>query len=223
MKHKPVSMLQIPNSIIRNGNMTALDFALYAYLKYLYYFNDKNTTMEVSHTSLMCALAITDLRTFKKAIKGLQDCGIIKNEIIIPKRGTLKLEVEVSDCTDNFTQLPTSLIKLLPEIGHLGFRLLYYYESFINRTVQGDRRSFCFASYKQIVETLGISEPSLSKYNKMLVDSKLLRITKHHLGTDATYKGKDFIVYDKYNNHYHPVMSNMTEKGQQIQRERSDP
>jgi hypothetical protein len=211
MKQRPVSMLQIPNYIIRNNKLTALDFALYVYLKHLYYINEKRTVLEVSHMSLMAALAITDLRTIKKAINNLYGCGVITNEVKIPKRGFLKIEIQMSDCVSNFTQLPTSLIKSLPEIGHLGYRLLYFYESFINRTVQGERRSFCFASYKYIVEALNISEPSLAKYNKILAESMLLSITKHQIGFDATYNGKDFIVFDKFNNHYIPILSYMTD------------
>lgn len=207
-----ISMLQIKNSLIKNPKFSSGAFCTYAYLKNKVYLFDNNK-FELRGRQVMTDLQISNTRTFNKFVSELSNLNIITEESRLNKGGSFKVEFLTDDSKQNFTQLPRGLIDKITEIGLIGFRLLYYYESYINRTKQVDRVAFAFPSYETICSDLDISKPTLSKHNKILVDKKLLSIKKHNVTNNA---GMDDEKFYRFNNHYFPVLSMMLGKKDNI-------
>lgn len=205
---KKVSLLQIGRSIIKDKNLSATDFTLYAYLKMM---NSiiTDSVLVISRNKLMDYVKIIDKRTLTKSIENLIKYGAIFSSGYKSGNFNIALNKELFICESDFAQLPTNLlINFLEKIDHTGFRLLYYYESFINRS-SGEENMFCYPSYEEITRTLGISDPTLTKYNKILEDNKLLRITKHFIRTESTVKNDSLVLFKRYNNHYTPQRGEM--------------
>jgi hypothetical protein len=86
------------------------------------------------------------------------------------------------------------------EIGCIGVRLLYFYESYINRN--NNKVKFCYVSYETVRDCIGLSTKTIAEYNDVLIKTKLLKVTKHRLGTEYEYDKDDALVFDRWNNHY---------------------
>lgn len=194
---------------MRDNKISATDFVLYAYLKFQHSF-DKAEILQLNRNRTMSDVDIKDRRTLDKTFMNLFYYGLFTKEPVF-SGGKIKIEFNLSklQIKSMFTQLPTDLLMYyIQKTGHVGFRLLYYYESFISRT-NGKENMFCYPGYKDIVSTLGISEPTLAKYNQILVDNKLLAIRKHKVGEETTIKDGVLIKFNRYNNHYTPLRGEM--------------
>lgn len=210
---KQKAFLRIPDYLIRNNGViiNATDFALLCILKQQSFLS-KNATFNVDSRMLRQALCVGDTRTLKKSLLALKQIGVITSEILMPKRGpmTITLSDSILNATP-FTRLPTGILRRLEKIGHVGLRLLFYYESHINRT--SVKTQFCFSSFKTITDRLKIGDSTLSNYNDVLEKEKLLTVKKDVLHTDYEYTtgptGEDRLVSTKYNNHYTPMIEKM--------------
>lgn len=213
MESKKKLQIQIPDEIIRNYcvDFNHYDFGVYAMLKYAHFRNpnkDKDK-LEVDHKIMMNKLFINDSRTLKKSLNKLYKYGFIEEEIKrLPRNGILKLEFNPSPFkTKSFTQLPASLIYKIEQIGLIGYRLIYYYESYINRK-DVISNQFCFVGQDTISSELNINKETIKKYNDILKKSKIVTIKKHKLEFDG-YDDLDNIVFNKYNNHYYVHIDKM--------------
>jgi hypothetical protein len=207
--------LRIPDAFIRNEDGIALnstDFALLCIFKHLS-FQANIPSFSVDATMLKQVLNISETRTLKKSLTNLCVAGVICGNIDkLPKRGPLT--ITLSDNVINgkpFTRLPIGILDRVGVIGHTGLRLLFFYESHINRTTL--RKQFCYSSYKVISNKLSIGEPTIWKYNEILEKENLLTIVRSTLSTDYSYKEMDIttdkIIFTKYNNHYTPNVERM--------------
>jgi hypothetical protein len=199
------SVIQIPNEIIRNEGvqLNAIEFVMLLFLKKLYFLSGNKDTFEIDPKKLMCHIGIGDNRTFKKIFGTLYENGFILEKMESVPRGkplVVKLNISKLECKSGFTQLPTKLLDKANEIGCVGVRLLYYYESYINR--KNNKVDFCYASYETITSALGIGKQTVSDTNQVLVKCKYLKITKHQLGTEYKYNNDDVLMFEKWNNHY---------------------
>lgn len=213
MENKKKIYLQIPDEIIRNQcvDFNHYDFGVYAMLRYAHFRNpnkDKDM-LEVDHKFMMNKLFINDSRTLKKSLNKLYKYGFIEEEIKrLPRNGILKLKFNPSPFkTKSFTQLPTNLINKIEQIGLIGYRLIYYYESYINRK-DVISKQFCFVGQDTISSELNINKETIKKYNDILKKSKIVTIKKHKLEFDG-YDDLDNIVFNKYNNHYYVHIDKM--------------
>jgi len=199
MSDKNKLWLQMPTEVVRNigFNIDKKSFAVYAYLLYKKFKAFNNSEIDVLLIDIKAVTGITDNRTIKKCFSNLHSQGLIKNQIDkLPINKPLQIIMLEPYKNDYFTQLPLELLKLLNSIGLIGFRLMYYYESFINRS--NVSKQFCYPSYETIQIDLGISNFSVTKYNKLLVKEKLITITKHK----AEYDPFGDSGLEKFNNHY---------------------
>ncbi|MEQ6355206.1 hypothetical protein ABNX05_11310 [Lysinibacillus sp. M3] len=199
MVQKNRMWLQVPTEIVRNIGfiIDEKSFAVYAFLLYKKFKAFNNNQIDVLIRDIKAVTEITDNRTIKKCFLNLHNQGLIKDEIDkLPINKSLQITMLEPYKSDYFTQLPLELLKSLNSIGLIGFRLLYYYESYINRS--NISKQFCFPSYETIQVDLGISNFSVTKYNKLLAKEKLLTITKHK----AEYDPFGDSGLEKFNNHY---------------------
>lgn len=209
MNDKNKLWLQVPTEIVRNigFNIDEKSFAVYVYLLYKKFrMHDKNNTvLEVDHVSIKNALGINDNRTLKNCFKNLYEQKLIKNEInYFPIRKKLKLELLHPYRDDWFTQIPLNLNLHIETIGLIGYRLVFYYESYINRN--DIMKDYCFPAYETIINDLNISDKTLTRYNNKLKKEKLISITKHQVHFDNPFDENKF---DKFNNHYKVNLSNI--------------
>ena len=190
--------LQIPNEVIRNTgfNIDEKSFAVYAFLLYRKFKGFNASDMEVNLKDIKVMTGITDNRTIKKCFSILHNQGLISEIDKLPINKPLQITMYNPYKDSYFTQIPLELLKMMDVVGHIGFRLLYYYESYINR--RNVTSLFCYPSYESIQEDLKISNFSVTKYNKLLQNEKLITITKHK----AEYDPLGDNGLDRFNNHY---------------------
>ena len=189
-------MIQVPDSIIRDGkNISSTDFVLYTYLKFQ---DEIGLTQEnkkvVSFSQLKLVMNIKTNATLKNSLQALKNLNLIEyEEMNYTLNSILKFEITTQQ-KKQYTQLPFSIFNLIPIVEHEGFRLLYYYETYINRKKLNFK---AYPSYNKIIEHLNISSKTLSKYNSILEKNKFLTIEKSNLKKD------DYSQYsEKYNNKY---------------------
>ena len=201
-------MLQIPTDVVRNSNYKLDDksFTVYAFLLYKK-FRAYTQEFEVDHLALRHIVGISDNRTFKKCLDKLSDIGLIGKIEKLPTRGELSVNVYDYEGSSKFTQLPISLLYQIHNVGCTGFRLLYYYESFINR--KRPTMDYCFVAFETVQEDLKMSSKTINKYNDILVEMKYLSITKHEVFVDEYLDASRFT---KYNNHYKVNREQMKKK-----------
>ncbi|MBG9689464.1 hypothetical protein ABD91_00795 [Lysinibacillus sphaericus] len=199
MSKEKTIWLQIPTEIIRNigFNLDEKSFAVYAFLLYKKFQAFNNSEIDVFLKDIKLVTGITDNRTIKKCFSILRDQGLImvKNDKL-PINNPIHFTMLKPYKDNYFTQIPLNLLKSLDAIGVIGFRMMYYYESFINR--ENVTKQFCYPSYETIQEDLGISNFSVTKYNKLLAKEKLITITKHKVEYDPF--GDSGL--ERFNNHY---------------------
>lgn len=206
--------LRIPNMFVRNEgvSLSALDFTLLCVLKHKSFLTGK-PSFDVDTFKVRKVLDVSDVRTFKKSLLNLKESGVINGDFIkLPRNGPLQIQLSDSVISGTpFTRLPVGVLNRIEQIGHVGLRLLFYYESHINRGTL--KKQFCYSSYKTISERLSISEPTIWKYNEILERNNLLEIQRSALSTDYSYKTIDAtteqLVFTKYNNHYLPSVEKM--------------
>lgn len=195
-------MLQIPNEIVRNENGIKLDeraFCVYAYLCYMRFRSGGKFKININHHAIKNLFNIKDNSTLKNHFKKLYNNGLIVDEVkVLPSHKQLSIQIELSEkCKSNqFTQLPADLLYFIPKIGCAGFKLLYYYESYIDRTKP--TKDYAYPAMETIKCHLKIGNDKIIKYNKLLSDCKLLKVTKHEVQCDDL----DNYGLIRYNNHY---------------------
>lgn len=191
--------LQVPTEVVRNigFNIDEKSFAIYAFLLFKKFKAFNNCEIDVSLKDIKVVTGITDNRTIKKCFVNLHNQCLIKYEIDkLPINKPLQIIMLEPYKSDYFTQIPLELLKSIDSVGLIGFRLMYYYESYINRS--NISKLFCYPSYETIQIDLGISNFSVTKYNKLLAKEKLITITKHK----AEYDPFGDSGLEKFNNHY---------------------
>lgn len=205
-------LVQIPDEIIRNQifKMNANTFGMYVLLKFNHFRNYNKDEMNIDHNKIKHKLYISDNRTLKKSFEVLHKQQIILEYItVLPKRGSLDITFNPTPFeTEKFTQLPATIFSRIEHIGLIGLRLIFYYESFINRKDKAEKQ-FAFPGIETTAKTLGINEETVIKYNEILKKNKLLKITKHKLETNHEYDNQGNIMFTKYNNHYHVRLENL--------------
>ena len=201
--------LQISTEVVRNigFNIDEKSFAIYAYLLYQHFRSrDKDTkVVSINHNKMKVILGITDNRTIKNSFKILHTQGLVMEEVEkLPINKPLTVALLQPYDENWFTQLPINLNIHLDEVGLIGYRLMYYYESYINRSEI--TKDYCFPSYETIMSDLKISDKTLTRYNNRLKKEKLISITKHQVHFDNPF---DDDLFDKYNNHYRVNLFNI--------------
>lgn len=202
-------MLQMPNNIIRNPSLTCNEFACLSFIQLmLFRLDEKNKEIIVNVSELKKFLNMHDNRTIKSIFANLYEKKFIATAVNrIPKNSLLTIEVNLTklSVTNGFTQLPQTIINYMPNITTIGFRLMFYYMSFINPKRQS---SFAFPSFDKICNEVNITAKSLAKYNSILEKQKLIQIKRHKLMPEG-YTEDDKIAYTKYNNHYYVLLNNL--------------
>jgi hypothetical protein len=206
MENKKKLIIQIPDEIIRNSifNLDANTFATYTYLKFLYFRNYNESTIELDTKEVKRILNLTDNRTLKKCLNNLHKNDMLVDEVKnLPKRNPLTIQfIPDMFITEKFTQLPATILYKLKDMGSIGLRLLFYYESYINRT-EPIQKQFAFPGIETIAKDLHINKETVTEYNRILVKEKLIKITKHKLQPSGEFDELDRGLFTKYNHHYH--------------------
>ncbi|WP_339820709.1 hypothetical protein MKZ15_06250 [Paenibacillus sp. FSL R7-0216] len=201
-----ISWIQVPDSIIRDPNISALDFCILLSLKYAYYLSgSKDNMFEMDFNVIKRALDINDNRTLKKSLAKLHKQKYIINDVVIHRKKLSEVMLNKVLFNKPFTQLPTKLLSRVEVIGFIGIRLLYYYESFIVRSETMNQ--FCYASQEAIQRDTGISIRSIVQYNKELKKAKLLDITEHKVRVEYDKDGN--MNWERYSNHYDVRLENL--------------
>lgn len=198
--------LQVPTEIVRNigFNIDEKSFAVYTFLLYKK-FKSYEDVIYIDHNALKSIMKLKDNRTLKKCFNALYEQGLIKKPVEkFPINKHLEIELLHPFHEKRFTQLPVNLLRRINEVEYTGFRLMFYYESYINR--KDIMKDFCYPSYIAICEDLKIQNDKLSKYNNKLKKLKLITITKHEVQFDDPL---DEDKFTKYNNHYRVNLFNI--------------
>jgi hypothetical protein len=184
-----------------------MEFCLLLRLKYLSFTSGNKDIYDVYFGRLKSNLYINDNRTMKKCLNNIHKQGYINEDVDVQRKKPVQIKLNMELLNEKpFSQLPTTLLDQIQEIDYVGIRLLYYYESYINRS---SGNQFCFPSVETIVNDTGISKNTVTKYNEILKNKQMLRIVKHQLSTEYDYKDNDELIFDKYNNHYYVKVNNM--------------
>ncbi|OMD71199.1 hypothetical protein [Paenibacillus odorifer] len=209
---KKVQYIQIPNALIRDPNLTSLDFLILIKLKQLQFINGSYEFCFNSKEHIKLPLNINDNRTVKKSLDNLYKHKYILQPVKIDSHsfGKVMLNSLLINAKNNYTHVYTSVMKKLPLLGYNGFRLLFYYESYINRKAIGKASNqFCYTSIDTISKETGLTNKTIIKYNELLKKERFLDIDKHELGTDYRYDENDKVIFNRYNNHYFVRLENI--------------
>ena len=202
--------LQIPTEVVRNIGFEIDEKAFAVYTSILFakfkLSVPDNEVVKFKHSEMKNLLHINDGRTIKKALMQLCEQGlIIWEQDNLPRNGGNLEITPLQPFKKNwFTQLPINLNLHIGDIGLIGYRLMYYYESHINRKIV--TKDYCYPSYETIMEDLQISDKTLTKYNELLKKEKLITVTKHKVHFDNPF---DEGIFDRYNNHYRVNLLNI--------------
>ncbi len=216
--------IQILTEIIKDKRLKPIDFALYTKITHLYNIHQKQEETPFFHSEVRSDLLIQDNRTLKNSLERLYECGYILNEIkSFPKKLGIGIKfnpdylvVEKDDIM--FTQLPSEIVsrRIVSEIGHIGVRLLYYYESYINRKTL---KNYAHPAEETTSFELNIDLKTVREYNSRLKSSGLVRIqtSKHEGYQEYIKKGEsDVRYYRQFNNKYYVKLDNFHKKGSKI-------
>lgn len=142
--------------------------------------------------------------TFKSMLNKLYVNKLILNDVKdLPRHGVIEIEMnEEYIKLEPFTRMHINLYYLVDKIGHEGLRLIYYYESRINRNK--DNHQFCFAGIRTIANETKINKNKVKQFNDLLKKMKLLKIEYHELEKDDTFDEFNQEQNNKFNNHYQP-------------------
>lgn len=201
--------IQIPTEVIKNPNITHESFLVYGKLIQHYYIKKgESYSILIDHKKFMYFSNIKANQTFKKCILQLHDHGLIENKIDkLPRGGTIEVKLSsryVNSQKDfSFAQLPYYILDkcIVDSIGMEGVRLLYYFKSYINNSMQ-----FCFSSRETIAAEIGSNPKTVDKYTNLLKENKFIKVEKHMLKSDGEYAdefGNEKEMFIKFNNHYY--------------------
>ncbi|EMI09230.1 hypothetical protein [Anoxybacillus gonensis] len=218
---KKMFQIQIADRIIRSPKIDSTAFVLYGKLIQLYRLKGGvSDTIEIDHAALKYFLNIKSNQKLKSALNALYSAKLIKTKIdALPKNQPLRIEInsffdlkkagKTKEDRFTYTQMPYILLErsMIEKIGHAGVRLLYYFESYINRTKEFTKQ-FCFTSLVTIQKEIGLTENTILKYVDILKKNKLISVTKHKFEF-AGYDDLDNVVFTKYNNHYYVHIENI--------------
>jgi hypothetical protein len=212
MENKKKLIIQIPDEIIRNkySVMDSNTFATYTYLKFLHFRNYGKETIEIVISDFKHTLNISDNRTIKKCLLNLHKMGVVLELIdTLPKRKPITLTFNPEPFESiAFTQLPATILYKINKIGTIGLRILFYYESFINRKDRREKQ-YAFPAIETTAADLNINKETVIEYNRILHDNDLLIITKHEIQFEGAYNDLDKPLFTRYNNHYNVILKNI--------------
>lgn len=195
------TVIQIPNSVVKNRGINDKAFLVYYYLKHQSFraYEDK-INLQINHIEMKKKLCIKDNRTLLKALHDIYNFGLIAEYIEkLPIHSLMKIRLNEIELKP-FTQLPIGIIDKIAEIESKGLRLLYYYKSFINHTKY--EKLYAFPSYDTINKETGLSFETIKKYNVKLQKLKYLKIysSKAFINADGQihkFNNKYFLRYDR--------------------------
>jgi hypothetical protein len=196
-------VIRLPNEIIRNGSIKHNDFVVCFWLKY-FLWQQQTNNLTINHVELKKKCGFSDNRQLKKSLINLHYHGIIKTEIDeefqFPIHSNMNIEVNEDKLSseNKFTQLPFHLIDFINEIKPIGFRLLFYFESFINRNQLN--KQYAYPPMKKIREDLKLSFDSIEKYNELLRKHKLIIIYRQDPKHESDEDNRE--VFWRFNNRY---------------------
>jgi hypothetical protein len=203
----------LSDEVVRNPNITSKAFVAFAKLCEMYG-KRKTDTLEVDHKAFKGYLSISDNRSFKAILHNLYDNNLILNKIdALPRRSALEIQInkEMTPLHNKnmFTQLDIRLIdkKILDEIGTYGIRLMYYYESRINRLEL--YKDHAYASIETISKDTGFAKDTIGKYNEILEKRKLIWIKKFKLQYAGWETDGNVIDFARYANHTYVKVENI--------------
>lgn len=208
--------IQVPQSIVRNKDISDREFVLLAKLIQAYYTqpgNNKELTFTIDHKQIMHFTNLPNRKKFVECLKGLHQHGLIINEIkSLPKKNGLEITLSQivipelnKDKKQMFVQLESYVLhrNIIEKVGHTGVRILYYIMSFINYKQTG--KDHCYASIIGMAEELGITEKTFIKYIKILEQIKFIRVKRHP--AKPFYKddkhGNEKLLFERLNNEYY--------------------
>lgn len=225
-------MVQIASEVVRDNTVNDAEFVLYAKLVQLYQRSGKKDEYEVDYRQLMYFLDIGDNRTLKKCLNKLFNRGLILNEIRnLPKKQPLKIKINPEyipskDKSIKFTQLPHVILDLyiIKNIAYTGIRILYYLESYIDRSKQYDIEQVAYPSEELIGKDTGNSRTTIVKYIQILEKEKLIKIERNYLHpkADDGYIDDDVQLFIKYNNKYWVRRDNFKKRAEKWKRKTLD-
>jgi hypothetical protein len=200
ISEKKTSQIIVPNPIVRDPKLKPLEFCMLLWFHYNTYLQ-KSDTIEIGLQPLKMRMNVSSDLTIKAAFNNLQNEQYILNDVKVINKTLMSIQLNTNKLERGrfFTQLPKNLFKKLDKVGHRGIRLLYYYESYINRSLTSNQ--FAYVGFKKIAEDTGIKKDAIDKYNEILVKEKLLSIEKHKAGYNGQYDDDDRQIWTKYNNH----------------------
>lgn len=199
--------VHIPNGVVRDSNLSSIDFCVFSRLLFLRFISKSQNTVEIDVSKFKEILHISDNRTLKSSFRRLKALGYISNNVELNRRSTSSVEINIDkfDLRNNFTRLPVLIFKYITEIGYPGVRLLFYYESYINR--KDSLRRYCYPSQETIKIETKLSNRSIIDYNKRLVKAKLLKVTQHD--PEPEYDEVGEVNWNRWNNHYDVRLENL--------------
>lgn len=216
--------IQILSDVIKDKRLAPIDFVLYAKITHLYNIHNKQEMTPFFHSDVMSELLIRDNRTLKNSLKRLYDSGYILNEIhTFPKKLGIGIKFNPEHLVIEkegvqFTQLPSEILhrRIVSEIGHIGVRLLYYYESHINRKTS---KNYAHPPEETTSIELNIDMKTVREYNSKLKSSGLVRIegNEHEGYQEYKRKGESEVrFYRQFNNKYYVKLENFHKKVSKI-------
>lgn len=199
--------VHVPNGVVRDSNLSSIDFCVLSRLLFLRFISQSQNIVEIDVSKFKEILHISDNRTLKGSFRRLKALGYISNNVELNRRSTSSVEINIDkfDLRNNFTRLPVLIFKYITEIGYPGIRLLFYYESYINR--KDSLRRYCYPSQETIKTETKLSNRSIIEYNKRLVTSKLLKMTQHD--PEPEYDEVGELNWNRWNNHYDVRLENL--------------
>lgn len=202
-----ISYVQIPKSIVKDTNISALEFCILVRFKFLQFLSGGSSEFEVDFTEMKRILDIADNRTLKKSLSKLYSEQYLLEEVDIhrKKKSLVKLNKNKFRLNSNFTQLPARIFGKIKDIRYVGLRLLFYYEGYINR--KHTLNQFCFVSQDTIQKELKISKMTVIEHNKLLMKAKLLSVTQHEVIPEFDENGD--LNWNRFNNHYEVRLDNL--------------
>lgn len=206
--------IQVPQSIVRDKNISDRSFVLLAKLIHAYYTqteNPKKLTFAIDHKQFMYFTNLPNRKKFVDCLKELYKHGLITNEITsLPKKNGLEITLSSMVIPElNKKQLFVQLESyathrsIIEKVGHTGVRILYYIMSYINYKQVGKDK--CYASVVLMSNDLGMTEKTFIKYIQILEKVKFIKVVRHP--AKPCYKddkyGREGLLFERLNNEYY--------------------
>lgn len=190
---------------MRNKNISNSDFIVLLWLIKKYYSNtEKSHILKIEVAKMLLECCINDNRTLKKSLNNLYKLGYTKTHItVFPKNSWLYIELNLNELTKKpFAQLDYHITdrEIISGVGNAGVRLMYYYQSHINKKTNNN---FCYVSLETIKNDIGMAKSTTIRINKLLEQVKF--ITKRKFETESYIQlsnEREEYRITKYNNHY---------------------